>query len=288
MNLTGKTSVVGLFGDPVNHSLSPQMQNAAISQLGLNAVYVPFHVTSARLSDAIQGIRAMGLSGVNLTIPHKESALLMVDEVDDSAKKIGAVNTIVNREGILCGYNTDGIGLIKALKQDLGLSLKGNRVLVIGAGGACRAALCALAEAGAAWIGVANRTRQRAAQLAEMMAENFSGTTFAHYLYGTALSGDMPHPIDLLINTTPIGLNDQSFDLDLKAIMESKGAVYDMVYGPRPTPLVCLAHQHNLAAADGLGMLIGQGEAAFKLWFGIDPPQGIMRRALVEAMKSLP
>ena len=98
----------------------------------------------------------------------------------------------------------------------------------------------------------------------------------------------MPHPIDLLINTTPIGLNDQSFDLDLKAIMESKGAIYDMVYGPRPTPLVCLAHQHNLAVADGLGMLIGQGEAAFKLWFGIDPPQGVMRRALVEAMKSLP
>ena len=286
MNVTGKTKVVGLFGDPVKHSLSPQMQNAAISELGLNAVYVPFHVTPTRLSDAIQGVRAMGLSGINLTIPHKESALSMVDEIDESAQKIGAINTIVNRDGSLCGYNTDGIGLLKALKQDLGLCLEGNRVLVIGAGGACRAAMCALAEAGAEWIGVANRTQQRASELVEMMAEKFSGTTFADYLYGDSLSDAMPHPIDLLINTTPIGLNGQSFDLDLKAIMRSKGAVYDMVYGSRSTPLVCLAHQHNLAAADGLGMLIGQGEAAFRLWFGIDPPQGVMRQALVEAMKS--
>jgi shikimate dehydrogenase len=152
MQIAGDTTVVGIFGDPVQHSLSPKMQNKAIQESGLNAVYVPFHVTSAQLCDAINGIRALGLRGVNLTIPHKEAACELVDELDESAELMGAVNTIVNTDGCLKGYNTDGPGLLKALKQGLGVDPVGARVLLVGAGGACRAALVALCQAGASSV----------------------------------------------------------------------------------------------------------------------------------------
>ncbi len=130
MPLSGRTTVVGIFGDPVEHSLSPRMQNAAIEASGLDAVYVPFHVTSAQLCDAVSGLRAMALRGVNLTIPHKEAAALLVDELDGQAALIGAINTIVNDHGRLKGYNTDGVGLLKALQQELGFDVEGRRVLL--------------------------------------------------------------------------------------------------------------------------------------------------------------
>ena len=280
MRLSGKTEVVGIFGDPVEHSLSPRMQNAAIKASALDAIYVPFHVTATQLCDAVAGIRAMQLRGVNLTIPHKESACQLVDELDDQAALIGAINTIVNHEGRLKGYNTDGIGLLNALKQLLEVDLAGLRVLLVGAGGACRAALVALCQAEVASIGIANRTRERSLGLIAEMATEFSGTTFAEYELTQSLANECSESVDLLINTSAVGLKGDAFGFNVTDCVKPGGAVFDMVYAPEPTPLFREARDRGLSVADGLAMLSAQGEAAFQLWFNIAPELHIMQREL--------
>lgn len=282
MMIDGQTTIVGIFGDPVAHSLSPKMQNAAIQKSGLNAAYVPFHVTAAQLCDAISGIRAMGLRGINLTIPHKEAACSLVDELDDQARLIGAINTIVNTNGILKGFNTDGAGLIKALKTGLGVDLNNSRILLVGAGGACRAALVSLCQAGAVWIGVANRTRERSQALVNDFAKVFSGTAFAEYELSASLVEECLASVDVLINTSAVGLQGESFDFPLLDCVRAGGVVYDMVYAEEPTPLIKAAVVAGFDAADGRTMLAGQGEAAFELWFGMSPLQGVMLNSLEE------
>jgi shikimate dehydrogenase len=280
MQLNGKTTIVGIFGDPVEHSLSPLMQNAAIAASGLNAVYVPFHVTAAQLCDAVDGIRALNIRGVNLTIPHKESACRLVDELDAQAALIGAINTIVNDKGRLKGYNTDGIGMLNAVKTGLDIDVAGRRVLLIGAGGASRAALVALAQSRAAWIGIANRTRERSLRLLEELAPKFPGTAFAEYELTTMLASGELEPVDLLINTSAVGLKGEAFGFPLAGCVQADGALYDMVYGEKPSPLLREARTMGLKAADGLAMLSAQGEAAFQLWFNRAPEPSVMRRAL--------
>lgn len=281
MTITGTTRIVGIFGDPVAHSLSPRMHNAALAAAGIDAAYVPFHVAPDHLAAAMQAIRALGILGVNLTIPHKEAACALVDELDPLAAKIGAVNTIVNRDGRLYGYNTDGIGLVRALSSELGLKVDGKRVLVIGAGGAARAALVALARAGASWIGVANRTLSRAEELLAELSPRLPGAILAAFPLETdgAIAG-LPGRVDLLVNSSALGLYDRSCGLSPEKLLHPGGGVYDMVYGREATLLVQAAQAAGLVAADGRGMLAGQGEAAFALWFGTDPPPGIMRQAL--------
>jgi len=280
MQLTGKTLVLGILGDPIQHTLSPRMQNAAIQTANLDAVYVPFRVTSEQLCDAVRGIRAMGIRGVNLTIPHKEAACDLVDELDEHAQLTGAINTIVNNNGRLKGYNTDGQGLLKALKQELGIEVPGRRIMLLGAGGACRAALVAFCQSGAAWIGIANRTRGRAEALIAELSERFKGTTLASFSLSASLSDYCPEPVDLLVNTSAVGLKGEAFDFPATGCVSPGGAVYDMVYAAQPTPLVREALQAGFATADGLGMLAGQGEIAFQLWFDMAPQTHIMRRAL--------
>jgi shikimate dehydrogenase len=280
MSLSGKTKVVGIFGDPIEHSLSPKMQNAAIVGAGLDAVYVPFHVTEAQLCDAIAGIRAMNIRGVNLTIPHKEAGCRLVDELDEQASLIGAINTIVNDGGRLKGYNTDGSGLLKALKQELSVEVSGSRVLLLGAGGACRAALVALCQAQVAWIGIANRTRSRSQNLIKELSPVFPGTAFAEYELGSALLNECVEPVDLLINTSSVGLKGDGFAFPVVDCVKDRGAVFDMVYTPEPTRLLSDARARRLAAADGLGMLSAQGELGFQLWFGCAPQPYVMRESL--------
>jgi len=280
MELSGQTRVVGIFGDPIAHSLSPVMQNAAIQTAAIDAVYVPFHVTSANLPAAIDGIRTLGLAGVNLTIPHKEAALSLVDELDTTARAIGAINVIVNREGRLIGYNTDGDGLCRALQSELGIACQGKRVLLLGAGGACRAAAVAIARAGASWVGIANRTMSRASELVVELGPVAQGTGFASLVLDATLPASLEQKVDLLVNTTSVGLHGESFTEPVLDCVASAGAVYDVVYGRKETPLVQQARAIGLAAADGLSMLAEQGEVAFTHWFGQEPPLGVMQRTL--------
>jgi shikimate dehydrogenase len=280
MIITGKTRVVGIFGDPVAHSLSPAMQNAALRKTGIDAIYVPFHVTPVQLGAAVRAVLALQMPGVNLTIPHKEAVCSLLDELDPMAELIGAVNTIVNRNGWLCGYNTDGLGLLRAVVEDLGVDIRGRRVLITGAGGAARAAVVALSRAGAAWIGVANRTLGRAEGLVAELAPKLQGTAFAALPLGTDLPACLGDGVDLLVNCTVAGLKGEALALSPERCVRPGGAVYDMIYGSAPTPLVAAARAAGLAAVDGLGMLAAQGEEAFHLWFAEPAPEGIMRATL--------
>jgi shikimate dehydrogenase len=222
----------------------------------------------------------MNLRGVNLTIPHKEAACKLVDSLDDQAALIGAINTVVNDAGVLKGFNTDGSGLLNALKEELSFDPRGRRILLLGAGGACRAALVALSLAGASWIGIANRTRAKAKHLIDELSVNFSGTTFADYQLDASLLDECDSPVDLLVNTSAVGLGGEGLGFSPIGVVAESGFVYDMVYSKEPTKLLLEAREAGLKAADGLSMLAAQGEGAFKLWFNCDPPTGLMRESL--------
>lgn len=281
--ISGKTRILGIFGDPVSHSLSPLMQNHALEAAGIDAVFVPFHVLPEQLGQAVAAIRVLDLLGVNVTVPHKEVVCAHLDDIDPVARQIGAVNTIVNRNGRLCGYNTDGLGLLRSLQQDLGLQPQGLRILLLGAGGACRAALVALCQAGASHLIIANRTPARAEGLAMEFGQVFDGITIATSSLEPAALELAVKGVDLIVNTSAAGLQGEAFPDFPWAAVPARSAFYDMVYGPGLTPWLTEAQCRNHPVAGGLGMLAGQGEEAFYLWTGKRPPFGAMRARLLAA-----
>ena len=284
MQLTGKTRVLGIFGDPVAHSMSPAMQNQALQQAGINAVYVPFHVPAEQLPPAVAAIRSLGLWGVNVTVPHKEAISSLLDEIDPAARLIGAVNTVINRQGRLIGFNTDGLGFLHSLAEDLQFNPQGKRILLMGAGGACRAALVSLCQAGALWVGIANRTRSRAEALVSEFADIFPAVSFEPFGIATEELRRATQNIDLLANTSAVGLKGEVFGGLPWEDLPEEVAVYDMVYSQTGTPLVQEATRRGHRASDGLGMLAGQGEEAFALWTGERPSVGLMKRCLLSEL----
>jgi len=275
----GTTRVYGIIGWPVAHSRSPQMQNAAFQALDMDCVYVPFAVPPSQLAEAVQGMRCLGVAGWNVTIPHKSAIMPFLDRLSPEAVRAGAVNTVCNQEGQLIGHNTDGAGLLISLERDLNCSVTGKRIVVLGAGGAARGAVAALAEAGATSITVVNRTLSSASRLAAELQGHFSG----QHIIAVADFGMLPQLLpatDLMINATSLGLHGEEIaGLDL-ALLPAAAKVYDMVYGVSSTPLVRSARQHGLLSCDGLGMLAAQGELAFCHWTGVTPPVGLMAKAL--------
>ncbi len=280
IRITGKTRVLGIVGWPVGHSLSPAMHNAAIAALGIDYIYVPFPVDPEHLGPAVEGLRRLGVQGFNVTIPHKSAIIPFLDRVSREAGLCGAVNTVRRDGDLLVGHNTDGAGFLASLREDLGFDPRGAAILVLGAGGAALGAVAALSGAGAARIIVANRTAERGASLVERFRPVFGGVGFSlSSLCPGELAGHL-RTIDLLVNTTSVGMNGTRFeDLPL-AELRSGGRVYDMVYAPAETPLLAAARERGLTCANGLGMLASQGEAAFSLWTGIEPPAGLMKITL--------
>lgn len=280
MPVTGKSTVTGIIGHPVSHSLSPLMHNAAFAALGLDWVYVPFPVAPQDLPRAVAGLRALGVAGFNVTIPHKVAILPLLDRVSPEAQLIGAVNTVALKDGELTGFNTDGTGLVAALAAKLGFLAAGRSVLVLGAGGAARSALVALAGAGAARIELANRSAAKGEALIDSLAGRLPGTALAAHPLERLADAGLVSGFDLVVNTTSVGMaGDAVPGLEL-ARFRPGCAVYDMVYAPPVTPLLSRARELGLPAANGLGMLVAQGEAAFELWTGVRPPEGCMERAL--------
>ncbi|MBN1141258.1 MAG: shikimate dehydrogenase [Deltaproteobacteria bacterium] len=278
--IDGQTKVYGIFGFPVAHTLSPSMQNEAFRQSGINAVYVPFRVPPERLAAAVAALRALDMGGVNITIPHKEKVCELLDELSPEARLIGAVNTIVHEGGRLIGHNTDAPGFMRALAEELDFDPQGKRILVLGAGGACRAVAAGLALGGASWIGIADLVPERARRLGEDLAVTFNGTLFASFSCGpTSLAGLLP-TIDLLVNATPVGMKGEVFEGFEWRLLPAHASVYDLVYAPTGTPLTRAFRELGRRAADGLGMLAAQGEEAFFLWTGIRPPAGSMKQKL--------
>ena len=281
--IIGKTTVAGIIGWPVSHSLSPVMHNAAFAALGLDWVYVPFPVPVAGLPAAIAGLRALGVVGFNVTIPHKIAILPLLDRISPDARLIGAVNTVACRDGVLTGFNTDGIGLLAALSEKLGFTATARQVLVIGAGGAARSAVVALAGAGCARVEIANRSTEKACELVGKVASEFPGTALAAVPLGRLSDAGYLSSFDLVVNTTSVGMAGDAFPgLSLSGLKPGL-AVYDMVYSPPVTPLLAQAAACGIPAANGLGMLVAQGEAAFAIWTDLVPPKGCMERALAAA-----
>ena len=277
--LSGATRVLGIIGNPVRHSLSPAMQNAAIKACDLDYIYVPFSVQPESLAAAVSGLRALGVCGFNVTIPYKTAVMDYLDELDESAVAAGAVNTVLVRDGLLKGYNTDGYGLISSLTDDLGYVSGADSIVVIGAGGAARGALSALCLAGAERIVVTNRSFNRAVELVEEMRARFPKSTVL-VSSQDQISEKHLRSASLLINTTSIGMaGDRIGCVDL-ASMPKGSKIFDMVYSPSETPLLREAASIGIEAVNGLGMLAAQGERAFSIWTGITPPKGLMKRVL--------
>jgi shikimate dehydrogenase len=274
MRITGRTKITGLYGYPVEHTLSPLMHNAAFDHLGIDYCYLPFSVHPDSLKNAAEAIRALNLTGVNITIPHKESVIPYLDNVNEEALFIGAVNTIVNQEGKLTGYNTDGRGFMRSLSEN-NISADNKRVLIVGAGGASRAISYYLSEK-ADTLYLFDTDKIKLEKLAADLSEIRDNITI---LYDTADLG----AFDLLINATPLGLKaTDPLPLDV-SVLSAHQTVCDLIY--KTTHFQSLAAQKGCKAIDGLGMLLWQGVLAFELWTGTIPPVEIMRNALLCGMK---
>jgi len=274
MNISGTTRITGLFGYPVEHTLSPVMQNAAFLHCGLDYRYLPFSVRPESLRNAVEAIRALSLSGVNLTVPHKEAALPFLDRLDGEASAIGAVNTITNHDNVLTGYNTDGKGFIMSLTEQ-GVLLEGSKVLIIGAGGASRSIGYYLSRT-AKGLHLYNRNREKAEGLASHLSQHSGNVEVITNL--TTLDA-----FDIIINATPLGLKRHD-PLPLDPVLLHPGQVIcDLIY--HKTPLLIKAAARGCRTIDGLGMLLWQGAYAFELWTGINPPVEVMRTALLSLVK---
>jgi len=275
MKINGKTKLYGIIGWPVEHTFSPSMHNAAFAALRINAAYVPFAVKPARLKDAVLSLKALNISGANVTVPHKQEVIKFLDKIDPLAKSVGSVNTIKNQNGILAGYNTDGIGFIKDIRR-LGFNPRGKTALVVGSGGAGRAVVEALSWAGAKKIFVTDKFEPLSKALAAK-AKNAVFVPFKTWADKVEIS-------DILVNATPVGMRKNDPPI-LGTTFPKKGLfVYDLVYN-RKTKLVRDAKKAGLKAYSGIGMLLNQGTAAFEIWTSIKAPVKIMERALKNSVK---
>lgn len=288
MKVTGKTDVYGIIGFPLHHSLSPLMQNAALEAAGINGIYVPFQVAPESLADAVRGLKVLGVKGFNVTIPHKESIVPLLDEIAPSARLAGAVNTVCLHAGKFVGHNTDGTGLVASLRQEFSLQLTGASVLLLGAGGAARGAVMALAAAGIARLRIANRSKHKADMIVEESRGHFPQLDCEAWSLDEMVVTPLLGEFNCCINTTSVGMSGDAFDPALVAALPADAVVYDMVYAPPMTPLLHLAAARGLRVANGLGMLAAQGEEGFRLWTGCTPSAGLMKRTLQEAINPAP
>ena len=275
---------LGIIGHPIGHSISPVFQQAALDAIGFDGVYQPWDVAPGAVGEFIASLRAPGTLGINVTVPHKESVIPFLDEVDDWAATAGAVNTIVNRDGRLTGHNTDGIGFLRALREGAGFEPQDQAVLVLGAGGSARGVVYALAQAGAARLTIANRTLERAQRLAQISAD--SGVP----AQAIALS-DAPNAAAnaaLIVNCTSMGMvhgPDETGSPLSTADIPPAALVNDLVYNPLETPLLREAARAGAAVLGGIQMLVYQGAASFEMWTGQPAPAPVMLEAATAAMR---
>jgi shikimate dehydrogenase len=267
--IDGHTKIFGILGRPVAHSLSPVMHNAAFRHLGVNAVYVAFPVTD--LARSVAGLRGLGIGGVSVTIPFKEEIIPLLDELDPQAAKIGAVNTVVHRDGRLTGYNTDWLGAVTALTAKI--SLKGRHVLILGAGGASRAIAFGVFHEGGR-VTLTDIDAARAAALAlDLGAEAIAPEVLDRC------------PATILVNATPVGMTPDVDGIPINPDLLGRfEVVMDIVYKPLQTRLLKEAENRGVATIDGLQMLIHQGAAQFELWTGQKAPTEVMAQAAYEAL----
>jgi len=276
--ISGKTRICGVIGDPIEHTMSPAMQNAAFRDKGIDYLYVPFRVKPENLGKAVEGMRALNIKGLNVTIPHKVAVIPFLNELDDLAEKIGAVNTIVNEDGILRGYNTDATGFLRALLES-GIELEDKNIVILGAGGASRAISLTLAEGGANLV-ILNRLLELdwAEELAGRLSQICTSEVKALELNRQNLLRTLDKAT-LLVNTTSVGMspNIEQTPVDSDLLRQDL-TVFDIVYNPVKTRLLREAEAAGAKAISGVEMLVWQGALAFELWTGLKAPVELMKK----------
>ncbi|MEY2600994.1 MAG: shikimate dehydrogenase [Verrucomicrobiota bacterium] len=278
---------LGVFGDPVEHSLSPQMQNAALKHSKIDMQYARFQISPDELRAAIELLRKLEFVGVNLTIPHKIAALDLLDVAEENVKRIGAVNVIKVEAGKLHGFNTDGRGFGRAIREEFSVDLRDLRVMILGAGGAARAIALQCAKENSERLVIANRSFEKAQKLADELRDFFAGPKVlgpvarlqAIALEETAIRFQIAN-VDLVVNATPVGLNRGDPSPIPARLLAPHVMVYDTIYSVERTPFVSAAIEAGARASNGLSMLLHQGALAFEIWFQREAPIEIMRKAI--------
>ncbi len=284
--ISGATRLVGIIGHPVAHSRSPAMHNAAFAELGMDWAYVPFSVTPEALPQAVKGLAALGLAGFNVTIPHKEAILPLLDHLTPEAAAIGAVNTVICQpDGTMLGHNTDGEGFSRALHETHRFLPRRSLAFVMGAGGSARAVCDQLAREGVQGIRISSRTLSKAVALAEHIASIHPGCDAKAVPWGPLEQRAAINWAELIVNTTPVGMKagDPS-PLDVNGISPGH-IVVDLIYAPPLTPLLAQCQELRARCLNGMGMLLHQGAAAFTRWTGEDAPLETMRKTLAPGTK---
>jgi len=279
---------LGVFGDPIAHSFSPQIQNAALDACAIEMQYARFHIRVNELRSALLFLRRLNFVGINITVPHKIAAYAQIDEADESATRPGAVNTIRVRDGKLIGSNTDGEGFLRAIRTEFSIDLRDLRVMIIGAGGGTGRAIawqCALENCER--LVLVNRTLKKANVLADQLRPFFSGPRVlgpSARLEAVALDEPMMRTqladIDLIVNATPLGMNPSDPTPVPTRLLAPHHIIFDCVYGPSKTALIRAAEEAGARGANGLSMLLHQGALSFSIWFNREAPINAMRAAL--------
>jgi len=280
MEIKGTTRLTGVFGFPVRHSLSPIFQNAAFQHLRLDLVYVPLEVKPDDLRLAAESLKIFDFLGVNVTIPHKKAIVPFLDELDGEARRLGVVNTVLNDQGKLKGYSTDGPGFILSLKKEGKLQPENKTVFILGAGGSAYAICGALVQAGVKHIFICNRTWEKAVALANHLKSDFSFGTVELVKFSNRHKKSIWSDVDLLVNTTSVGLKEKERLLVKEENLHPGLFVYDLVYN-RQTQLLKAAAKLKLPHLNGLSMLIYQGALSFEIWTGQKAPVAVMKKSLV-------
>ena len=276
------TELYALFGHPVSHSFSPEMQNAAFEAMDIDGFYVAFDILPKDLESAVEAIRSLSIRGVNITIPHKKTVIPLLDLVSSEASDVGAVNTIKNEDGILSGFNTDVDGFLLALREATKLVSLPEKVVVLGAGGAARGVVYALGrQSSVKEVVILNRTVSRAISLAEEMTRIIGGVFRGMGLETDTLEREIPGA-GLIVNTTSLGMEPhlEGSPIEEESLIPEGIVLYDCVYNPPTTRLVKMARQRGARACNGLDMLVWQGARSFEIWTGHNPPVDVMRQTL--------
>ena len=284
-NMTIRTAL-GIIGHPIGHSISPRFQQAALDSLGVNAEYRAYDVEPDDVGAFVDSLRSDAVTGINVTVPHKEAVMPFLDEIDEWATEAGAVNTIVNRDGRLAGYNTDGYGFLRALRESGGLDPAGKNTLILGAGGSARGVVQALLRAEVGHLTVANRTLARAETLVELARSR--GVAAEAITLESDHVDDAARSAQLIVNCTSLGMThgpDETASPLRASQLPPTALVYDLVYNPALTPLLREAEQAGATTLGGITMLVYQGAASFEIWLERPAPVGVMMDAAMDAMR---
>ena len=269
------TSTYAVIGDPIDHSLSPNIHNAAFHSLNLDSTYIAYRIPKGELAAGIEALKAIKIAGFNVTIPHKIEMIKYLDVLDENCNLIGAVNTVSNDDGILKGYNTDMTGFLDPIKKR-NLTIKDSQVILLGAGGAARAIVAAMVKEKAGKITIVNRTMENAVKLAEFTEKIGGNADMVSLQKANELIADYK----FIINSTSIGMKNEPSPISTRNI-DKNSVVYDIVYQPINTDLIKKSKENNATVIYGYEMLLSQAASAFKIWHKIEPPYDAMKKALL-------